>query len=135
MKKSIVATLTLKEVAEHFKQWRSVKKKGERIPDPLWNEALGLVGVYRVTQVTRTLRLSGTDLNKRRGIIGAGRSQEATGSETPFVEIDPALVDQALGPDVTTAWMELERPDGLRLRIQPTHSSDMLALIERFMGI
>ncbi|MEN8176408.1 MAG: hypothetical protein ABFS23_11635 [Pseudomonadota bacterium] len=134
MKKSIVATLTLKEVAEHFKQWRSVKKKGERIPDHLWNEALGLVGVYRVTQVTRTLRLSGTDFNKHRGIIGAGQNQEATGSETPFVEIDPVVMDQALRPEATAAWMELERPDGLRLRIQPTQSSDMLALVERFMG-
>lgn len=135
MKKSIVATLTLKEVAEHFKKWRSVKKKGERIPDHLWIEALGLVGVYRVTQVTRTLRLSGTDFNKRRRIIGAGRSQEATGSETPFVEIDPTLVEQARGPESTAAWMELERPDGLRLRIHPTQSADMLVLIERFMGV
>ncbi len=135
MKKSIVATLTLKEVAEHFKQWRSVKKKGERIPDHLWIEALGLVGVYRVTQVTRTLRLSGTDFNKRRGIIGAGLSQEATGSETPFVEIDPVVMDQALGPEATAAWVELKRPDGLRLRIQPTRGADMLALVERFMGV
>jgi hypothetical protein len=134
MKKSIVATLTLKEVAEHFKQWRSVKKKGERIPDPLWNEALGLVGVYRVTQVTRTLRLNGTDLNKRRGIIGAGQRRRDPVGKTTFVEIDLARVDQALGPEAAAAWMELERPDGLRLRIHPTHSSDMLALIERFMG-
>jgi len=28
MRKSIGATLTLEEVAEHFKQWRSVKKNG-----------------------------------------------------------------------------------------------------------
>jgi len=29
--------------------------------------------------------------------------------------------------------MELERPDGLRLRIQPTPGADLLALVERFM--
>ena len=74
------------------------------------------MGVYRVTQVSCTLRLSSTDCNKCRGIIGAGRSREATGSETPFVEIDPVVMNQALGPDVTAAWMELERPDGLHLR-------------------
>ena len=34
MKKSIGGTLTLKEVAEHFKLWLSIKKKGERIPCP-----------------------------------------------------------------------------------------------------
>jgi hypothetical protein len=30
--------------------------------------------------------------------------------------------------------MELQRPDGLRLRIQPTGGADMLALVDRFMG-
>jgi hypothetical protein len=30
--------------------------------------------------------------------------------------------------------MELERPDGLRLRIQSTQGANMLALAERFMG-
>jgi hypothetical protein len=134
MKTSIRTTLTLKEVAEHFKQWRSVKKKGERIPDHLWSEAVGLIGTYGISQVTGTLHLSGTDLNKRRGINGTGRRQRGSGGETAFVEIDPALVDQAQGPEATTVWMELERPDGLRLRIQSTQGANMLALAERFMG-
>ena len=134
MKTSIRTTLTLKEVAEHFKQWRSVKKKGERIPDHLWGEAVGLVGACGVSQVSRTLRLSGTDLNKRRGISGTGRRRRGPGGGTTFVEIDPALVDQAQGPEATTVWMELERPDGLRLRIQSTQGANMLALAERFMG-
>jgi len=135
MKTSIGASLTLKEVAKHFKQWRSVKKKGERIPDHLWSEAVGLLGTYGVSQVTRTLRLSGTDLNKRRGIIGADQHRQGPGAGTTFVEIDPTLVDQGLVTDVTAAWMELERPDGLRVRIQSTRSADMLALAERFMGV
>jgi hypothetical protein len=80
------------------------------------------------------LRLSGTDLNKRRGIIGGGKRQAGCGGKTAFVELNPGLVDQALAPQATAAWMELERPDGLRLRIQPTGGADMLALIDRFMG-
>ena len=135
MRTSIEASLTLKEVAKHFKQWRSIKKKGERIPDHLWSEAVGLLGTYGVSQVTRTLRLSGTDLNKRRGIIGGGQRRQGPGAGTTFVKIDPTLVDQALVTDVTAAWMELERPDGLRLRIQSTRGADMLALAERFMGV
>ena len=134
MKTSIRTTLTLKEVAEHFKQWRSVKKKGERVPDHLWSEAVGLVGAYGISQVSRTLRLNGTDLNKRRGIIGTDRRKRGPGAGGTFVEIDRTLVDQALGPDVSAVWMELERPDGLRLRIQSTQGADMLALAERFMG-
>ena len=135
MKKSIGATLTLEEVAKHFKQWRSVKKKRERIPDHLWNEAVSLVGAYGVTEVTRTLRLSGTDLNKRRGMSVTGQHRQRSGGGMAFVEIDPAVVDKALRPEATTVWMELERPDGLRLRIQSTQGADMLALAERFMGV
>ena len=134
MKTSIGASLTLKEVAEHFKQWRSVKKKGERIPDHLWSEAVGLVGAYGISQVSRTLRLNGTDLNKRRGIIGTDRRKRGPGAGGTFVEIDRTLVDQAMGPEASVVWMELERPDGHRLRIQSTQGVDMLALAERFMG-
>ena len=126
--------MTLKEVAEHFKQWRSVKKKGERIPDHLWSEAVGLIGTYGISQVTGTLHLSGTDLNKRRGINGTGRRRRGSGGETAFVEIDRTLVDQALGPEATAEWMELERPDGQRLRIQSIQGADMLALVKYFMG-
>ena len=133
MKAPVESTLTLEEVAKHFKQWRSVKKKGERIPEHLWNEAVGLVGTYAVSQVTRTLRLSGTDLNKRRGIIGTGRRRRCPDGETAFVEVDHTLVSQVLGPDASALWMELERPDGLRLRIQPTQGADLLAVVERFM--
>ena len=135
MRTSIGASLTLKEVAKHFKQWRSIKKKGERIPDHLWSEAVELLCTYGISQVTRTLRLSGTDLNKHRGIIGTGQRRQGPGAGTTFVEIGPTLVDQALVTDVTVAWMELERPDGLRLRIQSTRSADILALAERFMGV
>jgi len=135
MNARIESTLTLEEVAEHFEQWRRNKKKGKRIPEHLWNEAVGLVGTYGVSRVTRTLRLSGTDLNKRRGIVGAGRRRRDSGGKTTFVEIDSALVDQAPGPEAGAVWMELERPDGLRLRIRPTGGADMLALIDRFMGV
>ena len=133
MNARIDPTLTLEEVAEHVEQWRSHKKKGERIPQQLWNEALGLVGTYGVSRVSRTLRLSYTELDKRRELIDTRQYRQEPGDRA-FVEIDRTLVDQARRPEATAVWMELERPDGLRLRIRPTHSADMLALVERFMG-
>jgi hypothetical protein len=135
MNARIDPTLTLEEVARHVEQWRSSKKKGERIPQRLWNEALGLVDTYGISRVSRVLRLSYAELNKRRGIIEAEQRRQEPGEDTAFVEINRALLDQAPGPDATTVWMELERPDGLRLRIRPTHGVDMLALVERFMGV
>ena len=63
MKARIESTLTLEAVADHFEQWRRNKKKGERIPQTLWDEAIDLVETHGVSRVTRTLRLSATDLN------------------------------------------------------------------------
>jgi len=126
--------LTLEEVAEHFAQWRKHKKNGERIPEHLWSEALGLLGAYGVSQVTRTLRLGGSDLNKRRKMIDTGQHRQGPEGETAFVEIDPVVPDQTPGPQASAVWMELERPDGLRLRIRPSGGVDLLRLLERFMG-
>ncbi len=134
MKAPIESPLTLEEVAAHFAQWRKHKKNGERIPEPLWNEAVSLVDTYGVSQVTRTLRLGGRDLNKRRGMIGAGQRRQASGGKTSFVEIDPVVLDQTPEPQPSAVWMELERPDGLRLRIRPSGGVDLLTLVERFMG-
>ena len=128
------ATLTLEAVAKHFAHWRRKKTNGERIPEALWNQALALLGNYGISQVSRTLRLSYTELDKRRKISEAGRSRQGSGDDTAFVEIDRALVDQAAEPADGAVWMELERPDGLRLRIRPSHRGDMLTLLDRFMG-
>jgi hypothetical protein len=134
MKTSIESSLTLPEVTEHFQQWRNMKQPGERIPDHLWREAISLVGTYGVTQITRALHLSSTDFNKRRRLIEAGQRQPDAAGETEFVEINPQRTDQTLEPTDAAGWLELERPDGLRLRIQPTQGADLLALVERFMG-
>ena len=135
MNAQIDPTLTLEEVAEHIEQWRRGKKNGERIPQQLWNEALGLVSTHGTSRVSRTLRLSYTELDKRRRIVEAEQRRQSPVEETAFVQIDPALVERVPGPDVGAGWMELERPDGLRLRMRPTHGADMLALLERFMGV
>ena len=50
------------------------------------------------------------------------------------MEIDRQAVAQATGRNVTAAWLELHRPDGLRLRVHPSEGSELLALIDRFLG-
>lgn len=135
MNASIDRSWTLDEVAEHIEQWRSHKKNGERIPQQLWNEALALVSTYGLSRVSRTLRLSYPELDKRLKIIEAEQRRQAPSAERAFVEIDRALVDQAAEPAGGAVWMELQRPDGFRLRIRPTHGVDLLALVDRFMGV
>jgi hypothetical protein len=129
-------TFTLEEVAEHFEDWRRQKRGGERIPEQLWSEAIALIEDYGLSQVTRRLRLSGRDLNKRRGMPGSGR-RRARPVETPatFVELAPEVVVQAQRRQSTPGSLELIRPDGLRLRIEPGEGIDAGAVLEHFMEV
>ena len=45
------------------------------------------------------------------------------------------LVAEALRPGAPATVMELQRPDGLRLRVEPATGAEMLALLERFLGV
>ena len=135
MKALTTSPLTLEEVSEHFERWRTHKTKGERIPESLWFEAIKLVSDYPLSRVCRALRLSATDLKRRKTALCAGKELAFPGSERSFVEIDRAIVDRAMRPSVTPGLMEMERPDGLRLRFQPANNADMLALMTRFMEV
>jgi hypothetical protein len=126
--------LSLEIVAKHFQEWRSKKNKGERIPDRLWLESIALLSDYSLNRVARTLHLCGTDLKKRQHALSAPSGSRLAGSpEMTFVEIDHTLlVDAATRRN---AVLELERPDGVRLRIQPQNAADTLALLDHFLRV
>ena len=129
-------TLTLEEVAEHFEDWRRQKHRGERIPEQLWSEAIALVEAYGLSQVTRRLRLSGRDLNKRRAMPVSGRRRARhVEAPTTFIELAPEVVEQAQRRQSTAPCLELIRPDGLRLRIEPGEGVDARAVLEHFMEV
>jgi hypothetical protein len=134
MKSAQSKWLNLEEVAEHFAQWRSHKKQGERIPEPLWCEAIGLLCDYPITRVVRTLRLSATDLKKRQLELSDTKRVQETGSALGFVEVDSSLIGQAMSSVASPVVIELHRPDGLRLRVESASGAELLALAERFMG-
>jgi len=129
-------TITLEEVAVHFEHWRRDKRRGERIPEQLWSEAIALVEVYGLSPVTRRLHLSGRDLNKRRGMLARPR-RRALGVErsATFVELAPEVVVHAQRWQSTPGCLELIRPDGLRLRIEPGDGIEPRAVLERFMEV
>ena len=127
--------LTLEEVAEHFAEWRTDKKRGERIPARLWSEAIDLLCAHPISLVSRTLHLCAKDLKKHQAALATITDREVPRSEIAFVEVDREVVDRAIRPSSSTAWMEMERPDGLRLRLQPANGADVLALVRRFMEV
>jgi len=125
--------LTMEEVAAHFEDWRRQRRRGERIPEQLWSEAIALVADYGLSQVTRRLRLSGRDLNRRRGIVGSGRRRRRAEQPAAFVEFVPEVDVQTQRQQSTAVCLELIRPDGLRLRIEPGEGIEPRAVLERFM--
>lgn len=120
---------TLEEVASHFEEWRGHKKtRGERIPARLWSQAIGLLGDHAISEVAKKLRLSGTDLKKHQAAYLPGAKESEGRFPASFVEVEPAVVGA-----VQPVRVELERPDGLRLRIESGNSNDLLHVVEHFM--
>lgn len=120
----------LRDIAQQFTQWRQSRAnpRGSRIPAPLWAEAIALTAVLPLTRVARALGLKPHALQRRRGDVPS-----STGSRSPaptFVEISAA----AARP--TTAEVELQRPDGARLRITYHEGAPALApLLQTFLEI
>jgi hypothetical protein len=116
----------LQHVAEQFTQWRQSRPtpRGCRIPAALWTEALTLAEVLSVTRVARHLQLKPQALNRRRGETGT----KPPSPSAPFIEVAPPPWRSC------TAEVEVQRPDGTRLRITYSEASPVLVpLLQTFL--
>src|SRR5215510_13410798 len=103
----------LHQVAQQFAQWRQsrVNPRGSRIPEALWAEAVALADVLPPTRVARHLKLKPHALKRRRGDRGGPPG-------TPRVSQPPEFVEVTAAPrPMATTEVEIQRPDGTRLRI------------------
>jgi hypothetical protein len=117
----------LHAVAEQLTQWRQRRAnvRGSRIPAALWHEILQVAEVFSVPHVAHILRLKPQAVKRRRGETTA---PAATGARQ-FVE-----VTSAAGPAGPVA-VEVQRPDGARLRITYSESAPALApLLQTFLA-
>ena len=106
----------LADLAEQFEQWRRTRATAqERIPPALWDQAVMLTTVLPCSQVAKRLRLSPSDLKKqclaRQGAVVA----EATLPHSGFIEVTTPTFGTAAVASATL--IEVERPDGARLRL------------------
>jgi hypothetical protein len=103
----------LSQVAQQFAQWRQSRAnpRGSRIPESLWVEAMALAEVLPPTRVARHLGLKPQALRRRRGDLGRPPVTPRPVHSAAFVEVTPEL------RGVPTTEVELQRPDGTRLRI------------------
>ena len=121
----------LAELAEQFEDWRRSRTTGqERIPPRLWDQAVALSTVLPCSRVARCLRVRSTDLRKRALVKPAPGTTEGTGPTPAFVEV-PAPWPGPATPGITL--IEVERPDGARLRVRYRDAPPLAAVLGAFL--
>jgi hypothetical protein len=123
----IQAEAALQQLAEQFSQWRQSRRtpRGPRIPDTLWTEAVRLVQVLPHSQVAKALGLKPHALKRRCAVMD--------GTPTPSPSA-PRFVEVTAPWSRSTTEVEIQRPDGVRLRITYSdHSPTLLSLLQTFL--
>ena len=124
----------LAEVAAQFEQWRRTRATAhERIPPALWEQAVVLTTMLPRSQVAKRLRLSPTDLKKQCLVRQQSLVAEATSPHPGFVEVTPAGFEPPAAPQA--AVIEVERPDGVRLRLQYQDAPPRATLLRTFLEV
>ena len=119
----------LTHLAQHFAQWRQSRRTPRgRIPQGLWAQAVALTATLSVTRVARPLGLTPHALKRRRAALN-GTTTPTPSLQTPhFVEVAPAWRPP-------TTEVEIQRPDGSRLRITYGGASPTLVpLLQTFLA-
>lgn len=119
-------------VADRFDAWRQTRTtRGEPIPPHLWEQAIALTPMVAITRVARRLRVSGGELKKRCAAHHAALATSTSTAALGFVEV-PAVPVWALSPSAIE--VELQRPDGARLRVAaPEPHLPLLAVVRAFL--
>ena len=106
--------------------WRRGKKRGERIPDALWEAAVELATTHGVYHVSRGLAV---DHSKLKRLVTESEQRRGEVS-VEFVELQE-LFSTTRAPAV----VEMRRADGASFRVElPEGRVDVLALAATFWG-
>jgi hypothetical protein len=124
------AASALAEWADQFEHWRQTRATAqERIPPTLWDQAVVLTTLLPCSQVAKRLHLSPTDLKKQCLARQASFLAAATPPHPDFIEVTAPGFGAAVAP--STPLIEVERPDGARLRLHYRTAPPPLATLLR----
>jgi hypothetical protein len=118
----------LTQVANCFEEWRQTRTtRAEPIPQHLWEQAIALTSTFPITRVATRLRVSGGELKKRCAAHHAAQPAPAS-TALRFVEVmaTPVRPTPPAGTEI-----ELQRPDGTRLRIHTYEQQFPMATLVR----
>ena len=118
----------LDQLAGQFAHWRQTRvHPAERMPQRLWDHAAALARVLPYSRVAQHVRVSASDLTKHMAAPHDARSA-AFSMPPPCVEVPSA---PAWPPATPAMAIELERPDGARLRLRCSESTSPVAVLVR----
>ena len=133
---------TLESVLDQFIAWRKSRKRGARIPDSLWSQALSLSDTYSVGQITSRLGLGWESFHKRlcqkQGAVYDAKKKSKcheSSSAASFVELK--VSEMGFGhPSPSPCLLELCSPSGSVLRLYASALScaniNLNSLIDKF---
>lgn len=118
----------LDQLAGQFEYWRRTRSHpSERIPQRLWDQAAALARVLPYSRVAQHVRVSPSDLKKHMATQHDSRAA-ASSTPPPLIEVPPA---PTWFPATQAMEIELERPDGARLRLRCPESTLPVAVLVR----
>ena len=119
----------LTHVADRFAHWRQTRTTPvEPIPPYLWEQAIALTTMFSITRVATRLQVSGDELKKRCAAHHSALSAPASRAALGFVEVPTA---PAWPLPTSVIEIELQRPDGARLRIAAHEAQLSLTVLVR----
>ena len=121
----------LADLADQFAQWRQTRQPHEPIPPRLWSQAVALTALLPSSQVAKRLRLRPTDLKKRCLARPGISPAEATPPAPAFVEVTGVALHAERASN--RLLIEVERPDGARLRVQATTALPLVPVLRAFL--
>ncbi len=121
----------LADLAEQFEQWRQTRHPHEPLPPRLWRQAVALMALLPYSQVAKRLRLSPTDRKKRCLARPGLEPSEVTPPAPAFLEVTGVAFGPA--PASHPVLIEVERPDGARLRVQSATALPLAAVLRAFL--
>jgi hypothetical protein len=124
----VQAEEALTHLTQQFAQWRQSRTTPRgRIPRALWAQAVTLAQILPCTRVAKHLGVTPHALKRRRETMGHTLASTPPPSFPPFVEVAPPWRSP-------TAEVEVQRPDGTRMRIIYSEAAPALVpLLQTFL--
>ncbi len=107
---------TLEEVAERFANWRRDKKPGERISHELWQRVRQISDNYRISQITKALRINTEQYRRYVRMDLKPTTNEVPRIKQPSVQKNFVKIENNLSTQPSdTLRLEFIRKDGTQL--------------------